>query len=162
VAIFQVKENAEILIAKLMEYRDKKNYLLHEFVVMPNHLHLLLTPGETTSIEKSLQLIKGGSSHQIHSSRGTRQQIWQLGFHESRIRDFDDYKKKADYIHFNPVAAKLVEKPEEWFFGSTGGGFVLDPMPQGLKPHAVPRANVGAKAPTPQTIDTNIARLTRP
>ena len=50
-AIFQVKENAEILIRCMFEYRDRGAYLLHEFVVMPNHLHLLITPGGETSLE---------------------------------------------------------------------------------------------------------------
>ena len=151
ISIFQVKENAEILIAKLLEYRDKSFYLLHDFVVMPNHLHLILTPSQSTSLEKAMQLIKGGSSHAIHAARVTRQQNWQSGFHESRARDFADYKSKADYIRFNPVAAKLAEKPEDWPYGSASGHYKLDPIPQGLKPQIVPSANVGAKAPTPKS-----------
>jgi putative transposase len=154
ISTFQVKENADILIAKLLEYRDKEHYLLHEFVVMPNHLHLILTPSQTTSLEKAIQFIKGGSSHAIHTVRGTRNQIWQSGFHESRVRDLIDYKKKADYIRFNPVAAKLVEKPEDWSFGSASGSFRLDSIPQGLKPQFLPSAHVGAKAPTPKILST--------
>src|SRR5579863_5610181 len=73
--IFQVTENAEILIKCLLEYRDKRAYLLHEFVVMPNHLHLLLTPGDETSLEKAMQFIKGGSSHRIHQQRENKIQI---------------------------------------------------------------------------------------
>src|SRR5713101_3160981 len=75
-AVFQVPENAEILISALFHYREKKAYLLHEFVVMPGHLHLLLTPDATNSLEKTMQLIKGGSSHQIHKERNQRMEIW--------------------------------------------------------------------------------------
>lgn len=149
ISIFQVKENVDILIAKLLEYRDKGHYLLHEFVVMPNHVHLILTPNESISLEKVMQLIKGGSSHAIHAARGTHQQIWQPGFHESRVRGLADYKTRADYVCFNPVTAKLVEKPEDWPYSSANGSFVLDPIPQGLKPSPERIANVGAKAPTP-------------
>ena len=67
---------APTLVLGLLEYRDKPNYRLHEFVVMPNHLHLLLTPAESVSLEKVMQFIWGGSSHAIHAARGTHQQIW--------------------------------------------------------------------------------------
>jgi REP-associated tyrosine transposase len=150
VAVFQVHENPDLLIAKLLEYRDKGNYLLHDFVLMPNHLHLILTPSRSTSLEKGMQLIKGGSSHAIHSTRGSHQQIWQSGFHESRVKDSGDYKIKADYIRFNPVTAKLVQKPEDWCFGSANRSFVMDLIPQGLKPLSFNSAVVGAEAPTPK------------
>src|SRR5579863_3578449 len=148
-AVFQVHETAEIVIRKILEYRDRGNFLLHEFVLMPDHLHLLLTPSETVSLEKAMQLIKGGSSHEIHIIRGGKMQIWQSGFHESRVAGFGDYRVKADYIRFNPVAAKLVERPEDWRFGSASGRFAIEPIPQGLKPIDGGRLNVGAKAPTP-------------
>jgi putative transposase len=150
VSVFQVQESAEIVVRKILEYRDRKNYLLHEFVLMPDHLHLLLTPSETVSLEKAVQLIKGGSSHEIHIVRGNKMQIWQSGFHESRVRDLASYKTKADYIRFNPVAAKLVRQPQDWRFCLASGQYELDPIPQGLKP-IVPAANVGPKGPTPKT-----------
>src|SRR5260370_18056414 len=64
-SVFQVHEVAEILIRKLLEYRSKGNYCLHEFFLMPDHLHLLLTPTASTTLEKAMQLIKCGSSHKI-------------------------------------------------------------------------------------------------
>src|SRR5580700_8644668 len=79
-AIFQASEAAKILIRCMIHYRDKGSYLLHEFVVMPDHLHLLLTPAENTSLEKAMQLIKGGSSHQIHQQPGRKIPIWSPGF----------------------------------------------------------------------------------
>ena len=147
---FQVVKAAEIVVGKMLEYRDKGNYLLHDFVLMPNHLHLILTPAPA-SLEKCMQLIKGGSSFEIHKLRGSRIEIWQSGFHESRIRDSTGYKTKSDYIRFNPVTAKLVEKPGDWQFGSASGRFELDPIPQGLKPASASSLDVGAEAPTPKT-----------
>ena len=148
--IFQVHQVAQTLIEKMLEYRDKCSYQLHEFVVMPNHLHLLLTPGPSTSLERVMQLIKGGSSHEIHRLTGTASPTWQSGFHESRVRDARDCKAKVDYIHFNPVVAKLSERPEGWAFGSASGRYRLYAIPQGLKPFVSQAQNVGAKAPTPK------------
>jgi putative transposase len=154
---FQVTEVAEILIGKLLEYRSKSNYLLHEFVLMPDHLHLLITPAESATLEKAMQFIKGGSSHEIHSARGNNAQIWQSGFHESRVRDWNDYKNKLDYIHFNPVVAKLVGRPQDWPYGSASGKYELDPIPQGLKPNKAAPLNVGPKGPTPSSPAIKVA-----
>src|ERR1700737_2680235 len=132
--LFRVTEVAEILVRRILACRDKCAYQLHEFVVMLNHFHLLMTPGETITFEKAVQLIKGGSSHEIHSQRGHRMEIWQVGFHDWTIRDSEDYKAKVGYIHMNPVRAHLVAQPEDWPFGSARGKFSLDPVPGKFRP----------------------------
>ena len=136
-ALFQVHAVADIVVTKMLHYRDAGAYQLHEFVLMPNHLHLLLTPSSTTSLEKAVQLIKGGSSFEIHKQRGGQMGIWQAGFYESSIRDLADYLSKVRYIHQNPVAARLVENPQAWPWSSTSERYRLDPIPQRLKPRAV-------------------------
>jgi putative transposase len=152
-AIFQVTENAEILIQCMLDYRDKGSYLLHEFVLMPNHLHLILTPGGETSLEKAMQFIKGGSSHRIHQQRESKIHIWSSGFHEATIRDAADFEARRHYIRMNPVEAGLAGRAEAWNHGSASGKFALDPMPgrvsSGAEAHFVRSGNVGAKAPTP-------------
>ncbi|MDR3721548.1 MAG: transposase [Candidatus Acidoferrales bacterium] len=150
--IFQVTENAEILIRCMLGYRDRGAYLLHEFVVMPNHVYLLLTPGGETSLEKAMQFIKGGSSHQIHQQRQNKMQIWSSGFHEATIRDVEDFEARRHYVRMNPVEAGLAARPEDWACGSASGKFVLDATPgrvsSGAKAHFAVGGNVGAKAPT--------------
>ena len=120
---------------------------------MPNHLHLLLTPGSETSLEKAMQLIKGGSSHEIHKHRGNNIQIWSSGFHEATIRDEEDFMARQHYIRMNPVEAGLVARPEDWAHGSASGKFELDVLAGGVSSGAKARfvhgRNVGAKAPTP-------------
>jgi putative transposase len=74
---------------------------------MSDHLHLLLTPSSTTTLEKSIQLIKGGSSHEIHKQSGRTMEIWQQGFYDWTIRDANDWATKAQYIALNPVRAGL-------------------------------------------------------
>ena len=101
---------------------------------MPNHLHVLLTPSATSSLEKAMQLIKGGSSYEIHKQRDSRMEIWQSGFHEATIRDAEDYLSKVHYMHQNPVAVGLVASPADWQWSSASQRYRLDPIPQGLKP----------------------------
>jgi putative transposase len=129
-SLFQVTEIAEILLSTLFHYRDSGAYLLHEFVIMPDHLHLMLTPNSETSLEKAVQLIKGGSSHQIHKERGNKMEIWQEGFHDWTMRDPEDWKAKAGYIHMNPVKARLCERPGDWPYSSANYIFRLDSVPE--------------------------------
>lgn len=117
------------MLQTLFDYRDRGVYLLHEFVVMPDHIHLLLTPSSTTSLEKVMQFIKGGSSHQIRKARNQKMEMWQVGFHDWTIRDAGDWQTKVEYIHTNPVRAHLVEKAEDWPYSSATGKFTLDPTP---------------------------------
>jgi len=141
--IFQVSKTAEILLKTILRYRDQGCYMLHEFVVMPNHIHLILTPSGNTSLERAVQLIKGGSSHEIHKERENSVKIWQEGFHDWTIRDAQDWHTKVGYIRLNPVRAKLADKPEDWPFSSASGGYRLDAIPERYAGFAS-----GAKAPT--------------
>jgi len=153
-AIFQVPETAEILIETLLNYRDREAYALHEFVVMPDHLHLLLTPSSTTSVEKSMQFIKGRSSHQIHKARNQKMEIWQVGFHDWTIRDWNDWQTKVEYIHSNPVRAKLVQRAEDWPYSSASGKFSLDPIPEKFL-----QLSSGAKAQTASELTQGLKPL---
>jgi putative transposase len=155
--VFQVPPNAEILIRTLFHYRGCGDYLLHEFVVMPDHLHLLLTPSATTSLEKAIQLVKGGSSHQIHKELNQSMEIWQEGFYDWTIRDANDWLTKVEYIRMNPVRAKLVESPQDWPYSCATGHFTLDPMPtkysrqaSGAKAHITSPATLELKLRPPK------------
>jgi putative transposase len=162
---FQIPEVAQILIAAILHYRDAKAYFLHEFVVMPSHLHLLLTPGPTTSLEKAVQLIKGGSSFQISRQRGHEMEIWQQGFHDWTVRDLGDWQTKAEYIRMNPVRAQLADKPEDWLFSSATARFALDPPPEkylqlasAAKAASASTGTSGLKTLPPKDSDTHTGR----
>jgi putative transposase len=131
--LFRVPRVAEILVQRILACRESGAYLLHEFVVMPNHFHLLLTAGEAISLEKTVQLVKGGSSHEIHKQTENKMEIWQVGFHDWTIRDGEDYRAKVRYIQTNPVQARLVEQPVDWPYGSACGKFAMDPVPEKFK-----------------------------
>ena len=100
----------------LLRYREQMRYVLHEFVIMPDHLHLLLTPGADISLERALQLIKGGFSYRLGKAKTGL--IWQESFTNHRIRDEHDYERHAGYIRMNPVRARLVERPEMYPYSS--------------------------------------------
>ena|ERR1700730_1396393 len=152
--IFQIPENAQILIEALFHYRDAKAYALHECVAMPDHLHLMLTPSATTSLEKAMQVIKGGSSYRIRKARNQKMEIWQVGFHDWTIRNSTDWQTKVEYIHSNAVQAKLVQRPEDWPYSSASGKFSLDPIPDKFL-----NLSSGAKAQTASALTQGLKPL---
>jgi putative transposase len=118
---------ANIVVGQILSCRDRGFYKLHAFVLMPDHLHVLLTPGETTTLEKALQMIKGGSAHQIGLEKRQSFPIWHSGFHDRWMRDVEEYLGSKRYIEQNPVEAKLVGRPEDYAFSSANGKYLLDP-----------------------------------
>jgi putative transposase len=133
--LFQSARMAEPFLATLFSYRTTGKYLLHEFVLMPNHFHLLITP--TEALERALQFIKGGFSYRAKKELDYLHEIWQRGFSDHRIRDVTDYLHHRDYIQENPVKAGLASKPEEYPYSSASGKYELDEIPQRLKPMTV-------------------------
>jgi putative transposase len=59
---FQKTANAELFIATLFRYRDQGRFQLHAFVVMPDHIYVLITPAIDQTTARCVQLIKGGYS----------------------------------------------------------------------------------------------------
>lgn len=116
----------------LLGYRDREKYLLHEFVIMPDHIHLLLTPVPEISLERAMQFIKGGYSYRLRKVEKIK--VWQESFTNHRIRDAEDYERHREYVRLNPVRAKLVRDAGAYPFSSASSGFRLDDMPRGLKP----------------------------
>ena len=127
--IFCREAASRLLIDTLAHYRDERKYLLHEFVIMPDHLHALLTPSGEISLERVMQFIKGGFSFRLKSGP-----IWQASFSNHRIRDVEDYENHREYIRMNPVRARLAKSGEAYPYSSLAGVLRLDPVPQGLKP----------------------------
>jgi putative transposase len=117
---------ANIVLEQIVNCRDRGFYKLHAFVVMPDRLHVLLTPGETTTVEKAMQMIKGGSAHRMGLERPQKFPIWHQGFHDRWMRDTEEYRRSRLYIEQNPVEAKLAERPEDYAFSSASGKYVLD------------------------------------
>jgi putative transposase len=114
--LFRHAQPAELMMDVLAHYREQKKYVMHEFVIMPDHLHLLLTPGSEISLERAMQLIKGGFSFRMGKAK--RGLIWQESFTTHRIRDEEDYAYHAEYIRMNPVRACLVGRPELYRYSS--------------------------------------------
>jgi len=113
----------------LQDNRKKGRFLLHEFVVMPDHFHVLVTPAEDVPVEKAVQYIKGGFSFRAGKELGFKAEIWQESFAERRIKDASDYDSHRKYIRENPVARFLVDSAEKYPYSSATPGAEVDARP---------------------------------
>ena len=132
--MLQSDRSAGLFIRVLYEYRAQRKFRVHEFVVIPDHFHVLLTVGSDMTVEKAVQFIKGGFAFRAGRELGLRAPVWQKGFSEVRVHDADAYVGIAEYIRNNPVKRGLVLRAADFPYSSARAGFELDPEPQGLKP----------------------------
>ncbi|HUK25380.1 MAG TPA: transposase [Terriglobales bacterium] len=130
---FLVENYVRLFLQTVYRYRREGRYQLHAFVVMPEHVHLLLTPAHDVTLEHAIQLIKGGYSYAFGAIIGRKREIWQRGFTDHRIRDKKDFLHHQKYIHRNPVERRLVTDPAEYRYGSAYPGFKLDMWPPAAK-----------------------------
>jgi putative transposase len=129
---FKNAEAAELLINTLYFYWTQGKFALHEFVIMPDHFHLIITPEEQIPLEKAVQYIKGGYATAARRELGLSR-IWQPKPTNHRIRDAADYEQHRDYIFDNPVRAGLAPYPEDYPYSSARRRDNLDPRPPALK-----------------------------
>jgi putative transposase len=95
-----------------------ERYSLDAYVVMPEHVHLLLKPLPGWTLAKILHGIKGYSAREINRSLNRKGAFWQDENMDHLVRNEADWLDKFEYIHMNPVKAGLVEKPQDWPFSS--------------------------------------------
>ncbi|HYW38602.1 MAG TPA: transposase [Terriglobales bacterium] len=131
--LLQSARAASLLIDVLYNYRKQRKYLLHEFVIMPDHFHVLITADAEMTVEKAVQLIKGGFAFRAGRELGFRAPVWQKGFSEIRVNDSEALLRVREYIHPNPVKRFLVTAARDYAHSSARSEFELDPPPPRLK-----------------------------
>jgi putative transposase len=132
--LLQSDRSAGLFVRVLYDYRSQRKFRLHEFVVMPDHFHALLTVECDSTIKRAVQFIKGGFAFRAGRELGLSAPIWQKGFSEVRILDASAFLRSSEYIRNNPVVRYLVNEVARYPYPSAYSGFELDPAPQGLKP----------------------------
>jgi REP element-mobilizing transposase RayT len=105
------------LVMDAIHYRDQRTYQLHSFVVMPNHVHLLMTPLEAVS--KVMQSLKRFTAREGNRMLGlTGQPFWQDESYDRLVRNDTEFERIVHYIERNPVTAGLAPTPGEFRWSS--------------------------------------------
>jgi putative transposase len=123
--IFQRTANADLMLNTLSRYREQGRFRLHAFVIMPDHIHVLITPAHDHSIERCVQLIKGGFSFAIRND--LTGEVWQNGYHTHRT-DARDYHNQVLYIANNPTRKNIQDHAHVHLHHA----YLLDPTPEHL------------------------------
>jgi putative transposase len=105
--VFEIARVAELLIDTLLHYRTLGHYKLHAYVVMPDHLHLLLTP-QAITLEHAVELIKNGFAYRLD----TELPIWEHAFRSYSVANLHDLEIVRTYLHQLPVRANLAPAAE--------------------------------------------------
>lgn len=105
-----------LVIQTMRQQHQLRNIDSLAFVIMPDHLHWLLTLQNNSTLAKVMQRVKGGSAYTIQKIRRERgviplhQPLWQYGFHDHALRKEEDLQRIARYIVANPLRVNLVSK----------------------------------------------------
>lgn len=116
-------EQIEHLRSAIKTVRTQHPFEIDAAVILPDHLHMIWTlPREDHDFSSRWRLIKSGFSRKInktfvaHASRRSKgeRDIWQRRFYDHLIRDENDFANHVNYIHFNPVKHRHVQRPIDW------------------------------------------------
>ena len=118
-------EIAGILVASIHKGVELVHYELGAYVVMPNHVHLLIRP--LIAPDRLLRSLKGATARAANLQLGrTGEPFWQKESYDHWVRNGDEFSRIRAYIENNPVKAGFVERPEDFPWSSAGVETSLD------------------------------------
>src|SRR3989442_4506932 len=109
--LLQSHRSAELFIDVLYQYRSQHKYLLHDFVVMPDHFHMLITVGHEISIERAVQFIKGGFAFRAGRELGFTPLVWERVV----FQRYGFMARKLSHA-FGNISLRIQSK-DDWFRG---------------------------------------------
>jgi putative transposase len=107
----------ELVERTLERVRRWYGFYISAYVVMPEHVHLLLSEPERGNVSLAIQMLKQIVSRKLHGA-GTRAAFWQRRYYDFNVWSERKFVEKMRYIHRNPVRCGLVERPEDWKWSS--------------------------------------------
>lgn len=109
-------DRARIVFEQMLEaIRRRHRFFVFGYVLMPEHVHLLLTEPEVYPLATSLSVLKGETAKVLKSGPLP---FWQTRYYDFNVLTQVKFVEKLRYIHRNPVTRGLVEKPEDWPWSS--------------------------------------------
>ena len=105
---------ASALLRVIAEVRHETRFKLLAFVVMPDHIHLVLAMPPRVKVSRVMQLIKGRFANRYDVAAGRAGALWQTSYHERALRSERDLVAAIEYVHNNPVRAGLASQAESF------------------------------------------------
>ncbi len=125
-------DNIELLRDSFRRSKKRYDYAIDAIVILPDHIHMIITPQNPKDYSKIIALIKRSFTYGLDmkikedskfnlsasSYRRNLSGVWQKRFYEHTIRDEKDYVKILDYIKLNPIKHGLVDNINDWKYSS--------------------------------------------
>ncbi|PSH04368.1 MAG: transposase [Acidobacteria bacterium] len=108
----------DLFVECLERTRRSYRFRVYGYVVMPEHVHLLVSESETEVLAKAIQALKISVAQRMRHYAGVGGTFWQKRYYDHNVRNYESFVEKLRYIHRNPVKRGLVEKPEDWEWSS--------------------------------------------
>ncbi len=108
------------LIESALLHFDRQRYDLAGWVIMPNHVHVLIIPHLSHRLPDILHSWKSFTSKEANKLIGRSGTFWQDDFFDRYIRDEEDWNRTLTYIADNPVRAGLCQRAEQWPWSHVG------------------------------------------
>ncbi|MBZ5720700.1 MAG: transposase [Acidobacteriia bacterium] len=113
--MFTTDASRRIFESALEWVRRSYRLYVYGYVVMPEHVHLLLSEPHRDTLADALKSLKQGVSRRL---LGDAEHFWQKRYYDFNIRNYLQFVEKLRYIHRNPVKRGLCEHPEDWEWSS--------------------------------------------
>jgi putative transposase len=127
-------DNIELLRDSFRRSKKRYDYVIDAIVILPDHMHMIITPKNPKDYSKIIALIKRSFTYGLDMKtkeeskfnlsasnyRRNLSGVWQKRFYEHTIRDEKDYAKTLDYIYTNPIKHGLVDNIKDWKYSSFG------------------------------------------
>jgi putative transposase len=109
-------DHARTVFLDILEHtRRRHQFYVFGYVLMPEHVHLLLSEPKHHKLENTIRTLKTETSRRL---KGKRPQFWQTRYYDFNVLTQTKFVEKLRYIHRNPVARGLVDDPEDWPWSS--------------------------------------------
>jgi putative transposase len=116
--IFAERQDYQRYLDTLREFKEKYAVAVYAFCLMTNHIHLLLSPRESTGIGKLMKRLAGRQTRHRNRLEGRSGTLWE-GRYKSSLVARDDYLLACcRYIELNPVRARIVAEPQDYVWSS--------------------------------------------
>lgn len=114
--VFGRTETANLLRSVLREVRQTLAFTMHAWVILPDHSHLLFQPGAGNEAGEIVRRVRHRYARDYAQLMGSPKEIvvWEQRFGLEAVADVEDFARRMDQIHYDPVHHGLVPRPEEW------------------------------------------------
>ena len=130
------------IVQDTLLFNHQKKYELICWCIMPNHVHTLIAPVEGMSLSEIMYDWKSYTTHAINKALNRKGKLWMMEYFDRYIRDDNHFQKVVNYIHNNPVKARLVAEPADWRWSSAGSGSQVSVPAQTVLQVSVPAQTV--------------------